>query len=455
VSLRFGRDLGKLPPIGCLYLAAAIREAGLECSLHDCQLDARINAFDVDALSGLIRNLSAPVLGLSIFNDAIPLVIATLDQLDEELTGRRIVIGGPGVVGIAGALLRRLPRVEAVVVGEGETALPLLVKGELPPESMPGVWTRVNDGIQGAGRTPRESLDRLGRLPWEWCRNRGYSRVPLSTMRGCPFDCEFCEIIGFMGRQVRRRDLDQSLDDLEKAIDAVGSHEVDVLDDTFTLSRRRVHEFCTALKRRRTPVRYSIYSRIDTIDRSMMEALAGSGCRRVFFGIDAADQSVLNRIHKRISIEQALPVLCEAAEYFDVTASLIWGFPFESMKAFEATLAFAETCLEQSLTHHIQPQLHLLSPSAGTPIFEEYGSRLVLDDSIEGPTCGTLGVNSFRSHYDTIFRVIQDNPLLAAPFYRYETADFASKARHVERFNRALDRDIGHRFDTIMMESST
>jgi anaerobic magnesium-protoporphyrin IX monomethyl ester cyclase len=454
VSLRFGRDLGKLPPIGSLYLAAAVEAADLRCTLHDCQLNASINAFDVEAFVDLVRTLDAPVLGLSVFNDAIPLVIAGLDRLSCEPAKRRVIIGGPGVVGIAGALMARLPQVEAVVVGEGETALPSLIKGNLAPGSMPGVWTRLDHGaVRGAGRTAREPLDRFSSLPWEWCRNRGYSRVPLSTMRGCPFDCDFCEIIAFMGRKVRMRDLDLSLIDLDTAIDAVGSNEVDVLDDTFTVSRKRVHNFCAALKGRRTPIRFSIYSRVDTIDRPMMEALADAGCQRVFFGIDAADQSVLNRIHKRICIEQALPVLKEAAEYFDVTASLIWGFPFESGEAFDATLAFAETCLDQPGRHRIRPQLHLLSPSSGTPLFEQYGDRMVLDESIEGLMCGTLGVNSFRPHYGVIFKVIRENPLLAAPFHRYETPDFATKARRVERFNRNLDIEIGRSIDALLMEN--
>src|SRR5689334_1233981 len=126
LSLRFGRSVGKLPPIGSLYLAASLEASGYRCALHDCQLDARINAFDIDALAERILDTTAPILGLSLFNDAIPLVIAALDRIAEDIRDRRVFLGGPGVVGIAGALLGRLPQVEAVVVGEGETVLPLL-----------------------------------------------------------------------------------------------------------------------------------------------------------------------------------------------------------------------------------------------------------------------------------------------------------------------------------------
>src|SRR6185503_17558646 len=128
-----GRGLGELPPLAGLYLGASLDAAGLGWALHDAQLNRQINAFDVDALTAQIRTLRAPVIAFSVFNDAIPLLIATLDQMADELADRRVIVGGPGVVGIAGALMERVPRLEAVVVGEGETALPSLVTRQLEP----------------------------------------------------------------------------------------------------------------------------------------------------------------------------------------------------------------------------------------------------------------------------------------------------------------------------------
>src|SRR4051812_23165432 len=96
ISLRFGRDLGGTPPLGPLCLGGSLQAAGLTWRLTDCQLDSTINQFSIEALCRVIRTLDAPVLGLSLFNDAIPLVIATLEAMSDELRGRRVFVGGPG-----------------------------------------------------------------------------------------------------------------------------------------------------------------------------------------------------------------------------------------------------------------------------------------------------------------------------------------------------------------------
>ena len=151
---------------------------------------------------------------------------------------------------------------------------------------------------------------------------------------GCPFSCEFCEIIAFMGRRVVARDIIAAVDDLESATTALGANQVFALDDTFTINRRRVLALCEEIVRRRLRVSFEIFSRADTIDREMMQVLSAAGCTRVFFGVDGGDDGVLTLIDKRLEIERAERTLFEAAEWFQVTASFIWGYPFESYSAF-------------------------------------------------------------------------------------------------------------------------
>jgi anaerobic magnesium-protoporphyrin IX monomethyl ester cyclase len=445
ISLRFGRLRGGMPPVGPLSIVAALNSAGIQCRLTDAQLDPSMNPFAVDRLASWILESAADVIAFSVFNDAIPLVVATLDLLGAKLKDRRVFLGGPGVVGIARQLLERVPSIESVIVGEGETAFPLAITKPGQAALLSGVFSRTPMGqVIGFGRTVREDLDSLAPINWQLSLSKSYTVVPWSTMRGCPFGCEFCEIIAFMGRRVTKRKVANAIDDLERAMTSLGTTTVAVLDDTFTIDKKRVLDLCNEIQRRRIKISFEIFSRADTINLEMMKALSDSGCSRVFFGLDGGDEAVLDSVGKNLRIEEAEQVVFMAAEFFEVTTSFIWGYPFESFVAFGKMLALAERFRACATRHRIWPQIHLLSPSAGTPLFEKFGDRMVLDENVETlPAAGRLSMQSFRPNYDNVLRLIAEDRVLAAPFYRYATPAFEEKLAAVMDLNKSLDREVG------------
>jgi len=437
ISLRFGHRRGSIPPIALLSLTASLGRDGISCCLTDAQFNPRINPFSVDAVVSWIRRSDAPVIAFSVFNDAIPLLIASLDVVKDELQGRRVFVGGPGVVGVARPLLERAPAIEMVIVGEGETALSIAIKEPHRAKSLAGVYARSADGnVSGAGMTLRENLNALAQPSWNWAAGKGYSAVPWSTMRGCPFDCQFCEIKTFMGRRVTMRSISEALEDLECAIAAMGTRTVWVLDDTFTVNKHRVITLCRELYRRKLGISFEIFSRADTIDIEMMESLAEVGCAHVFFGLDGGDDEVLNRIAKGLKLDAAEQTVRHAARYFRVTASFVWGYPFESLDAFRRMLLLGERFCGLGERFPVRPQFHMLSPSAGTPLFEQFKSTLTLD----------LGETLFRNrgsirppgNYSAVLEVIAADPVLAAPFYRYQTPEIEMKRLEIESFNAEL-----------------
>jgi hypothetical protein len=75
---------------------------------------------------------------------------------------------------------------------------------------------------------------------------------------------------------------------------------------------------------------------------------------------------------------------------------------------------------------------------------------MVLDESVEGTTSGTLAMNAWRPDYETILQVIRTNRVLAAPFYRYDTPQFRAKADRVQAFSRQLDVEVGRRAEAVL-----
>lgn len=444
ISVRFGRDRGRMPPLGALYLGGSLDRACVNWNLIDTQKDPSIHPFALDAFVELLNNTPTEYIGLSIFNDALPLVVAALEKLGGN-TRSKIVLGGPGVVGVAHRLIERLPTLYAVVVGEGETALTAIVSGHFKAP-MTGVFMRGCAGeIVGQGQTPREDLNALASPAWSWCRGRQYKTVPLSTMRGCPFKCSFCEITPFMGRRVTRTNTGKSIAELRDAMDLIGSDDVSIVDDTFTLGGQ-VLDFCEKLALSGLSPRFSIFSRIDTLKEPQMVALAKAGCKRIFFGIDFGDNSILSRISKGFDIGNALDVLKRAAEYYPITASFVWGYPFETLDAFSRTLDCCFKLLELRSAFPITPQLHSLSPCAATAIYKQHHDELILDYAATSLlTPGGLLSWSHIDGYEEVLNVIRGDILLGASFYRYQTPAFQEKHEMATQFGNSLLSTVGKR----------
>jgi radical SAM superfamily enzyme YgiQ (UPF0313 family) len=112
-------------------------------------------------------------------------------------------------------------------------------------------------------------------------------------------------------------------------------------DDILPLNRSRFQALLRALREEMSfPVKWKCFARVDLVDEDLMKEMAASGCVQIRYGVESGSNKTLERIQKGFTIEQAYEVVRRSVEFFpSVHASFIWGFPFEDMTEFEATLA--------------------------------------------------------------------------------------------------------------------
>lgn len=439
VSMRFGRRRRRVPPLAALMLKRHLDDRSLPTEVLDAQ-DAVASCFAVDEAAALLAGIRTPVLGLSVCAEAVPLVIAALDA--RGITpGQRVVVGGPGVTGIASGILARLPAVDSVVVGEGEGALAQIAAGE-DVASTPGLFTRgqASAPVHAHPEAPRF----CGAAAWDWCRGKDYATIPIQTGRGCPRACAYCSVPASMRGRPRFRAVPEVLDDLQHALETTGASRVAVLDDAFTERRDRVLEFCEGIRERGLDVRFSVYARPDQVDGRLARALGAAGCDGIFVGLDAGDNTLLRRLGKNVDAGSGENTVRECAEHVRVTASLIWGFPFEDLRAFRRTVELADRLAGTQAAHPILPQLHLLAPMPATPLLEAHGDELVLDlDAELLVLSGSLRENGFRSGHARVLEVVRTDRGLCAPFHRYATPGWSEKSRSALRFGREMQARAG------------
>lgn len=445
LALRFGPERECLPPLGALLLAGAVRRAGHDAEVVDGGADLRLTPFAVRELSRAIAELQGEVVALSIFHDAVPLVVACLKEYPKCTAGRRILIGGPGSTGVEADLLDALPQVTDVVRGDGETALCSLLDGPDRARRMPGVYSRGASGlVTGHGSSPREDMRQLPAIDWSLLGAHQYSAVPIASMRGCPYDCSFCEVVATFGRAVRFRDPADVIGDIVAGTTALRTDVVRLIDDTFNVSRKHMHHMCSMISEQTPSIRFSAYARIEQLREDDVTLLLNAGCERLFVGIDVLDAEAQTTWSKGYSRGSVVPRLEALSRMISVSMSMMWGFPEESYSTFSDGLDAATQLLDRG-HENVWPQYSLVSPSVETPLYRLYSDRLLLD--LDAPLlpigCSLSEAARFSGDGDAAVDVIQRSPRLGAAFYRFATPDFDRKLDDVRLLRDRVSRRIG------------
>ena len=192
-----------------------------------------------------------------------------------------------------------------------------------------------------------------------------------------------------------------------------------IVDDTFVLSRKRVLKFCEALKRENLDFEWGCYGRVDLMDEDMIQKMADSGCKKVYYGIESGSNEVLQKMKKGFTIEQALETIDVSLKYFDVVqTSFVWGFPFETMEQFHDTF-FTIIHLARKGT---AVKAVLLTPFPLSALYQEYKHTLNFSEEI----CPSLYMAGFHDKPE-IIALIKAHKNVFPSFYFYDTGDVHEK----------------------------
>jgi len=152
------------------------------------------------------------------------------------------------------------------------------------------------------------------------------------TSRGCPFDCYFCSSRVIWDRKYTYRSARNVMEEIGFMKETHGTKGLYFREDNFTTNRKRLLEFCERVKD--FNLVWLCESRVDTLDEQVVKLMADSGCKAIWFGIEAADDAVLKRIGKGITVEQIRRAINLCNEHGITTGgAFMMGFPFDDKKS--------------------------------------------------------------------------------------------------------------------------
>lgn len=363
----FGDEWMRFLPIGLGYLQAALKQKGYPCRLANLSGLSR-----KDALT-YFRSQKAEVIGISMFTFNRKRSFELLQWAREAHPAAVLLAGGPHPTHLATEVFQECPALDAIVKGEGE--LPLLgVVERLATAPGSDLWKRAPGLILREGETlsqaPLENLDVIGfpaqHFEADFLDDVGQLAY-LSTSRGCPATCNFCNTPEFWGSSIRFRSPEAVLQEMSLLRARHGLTYFSFRDDTFTANRGRILNLMELIQGSGLHPIWNCQSRVNLVDEDRLVAMKRAGCEFMQFGVEHASERVLALLDKGTNMRQARSALSLVRKVgLNLGIYLITGIPGETWEDVEESAAF----IREVRPHDVQISPLALYP--GTRLFDRY-----------------------------------------------------------------------------------
>lgn len=374
-------------PLGVTYIAGVLEEEGHDVKIIDMNaekvsnkdLRKKIKGFDIIGITGMITEYQK--------------ILEIITTVRETLPDAKIILGGSLATTLPKELLG-LTQADFIVIGEGEKITPALlsaIENKTELYQVDGIAYKRDGRI--VFTEPAVPINDLDSIPFparhlldmrKYIKNHfetfgykieGYNKIRstnLISSRGCPYNCTFC-FKGMWGYNWRGRSAENVVDEIELLINKYKINGLFFNDDTFVLDKKRVFEFARLLKEKRLDIIWDCNGRIDLMQKDLLKVMYDAGCRGIAYGIESGNQSVLDRIDKRITLGKVRKVIRLTKESgIKAAGCFMIGMLDETKETIRDTIDFAR---ELDLDFY---GFSVTTPFPGTRLYDEAVRRRLM-----------------------------------------------------------------------------
>ena len=358
--LNVSRDLGGLSEafrdsIGQYSIASYLRQRDFKAyvysgNINNCQ----------KIIKHELNNHKTNVIGFYAAADNIRVVSNVISWIKKSYPQCITIVGGPQVAGLDYEFFNKTGN-DYAIIGEGEIPiymlLSYLIDGEGELEFIPSLIRKdkyekqlIINSSNGAIVEDLDSIDFPREVDSYNGRLRQGDVVGIITGRGCPNQCAFC-YEGANAKNVRFR----SISNVMSEIDYIRNHNhrlsfISIYDDTFTLNKKRILEFCDEIEKRKVTWFCEGHIAFVINQTDVLKRMIEAGLSCIQFGIESGSDLVLNAYNKHTNFDMIVKAIkiCKSLGIHSITGNFIIGGAHESKDTLEQSKKIAKILINEA-----------------------------------------------------------------------------------------------------------
>jgi len=363
-ALKFIRKQASLPPLGLLTIAAIL------------PTDWEKRLVDLNVKSLCVQDLAWADI---VFISAMVVQRSSVQQVIKicKAAGLKVVAGGP----LFSAEYEQFEEVDHFILGEAEAPLPLFLS-DLGKNRAQRIYKAIE--FPDIRQTPAPL--------WELADLNRYATMAIQYSRGCPFDCEFCNITSLFGHKPRIKSPEQIIQELDGLYKLGWRASIFFVDDNFIGNKKELKEsLLPALinwRNGKTGISFHTEVSINLADdKELMNMMAEAGFNMVFIGVETPSDESLAECNKKQNLRRDLVADIKRIQHngMQVQGGFIIGFDSDTPSIFQRQIEFIQK------SGIVTAMVGLLQAPAGTRLYErlKQEGRLLgtfSGDNVDGTT---------------------------------------------------------------------
>ena len=272
-----------------------------------------------------------------VFISAMSIQLDSVKQIIERCLRlkKKMVAGGP----LFTEEYEQFPEIDHLILNEAEITLPLFLE-----DLKNGTPKKIYHSDRFADITKSPLPD------YSLLKSRNYATAGIQYSRGCPFDCEFCDITALFGRKVRTKTPIQIIAELDQLLQIGWRGSVFFVDDNFIghkskLKNEVLPAIITWMESNNNPFVFITEASINLADdKELMDLMVRAGFAKVFVGIETPEESCLTECNKTNNNNRDLIECVNLIQRFgmEVYAGFIVGFDNDPPDIFQRQIDFIQ-----------------------------------------------------------------------------------------------------------------